>query len=261
MTRFIAHRTFNPKSSCSRPVDFFALLAAMTLLLVHLDAHHRRGNMATNFLAHQRLSDRAMLDQAIDRLDMISHLSKDATAQQSAALIRRLLDLEADAARGNRDPARSESVSAGVPGSNNAATETGSEHDLLLPSPYLNLLWNTREGPIARELWLEGAAVSLPHAPPPIDAQSYTTSQNPSTLPTNTPASDCSIQSRYDDPSMLHYSTSSADNMTLQHPMGLSTRAGVNDWTFEGVDMAFFDSLMRGTSCMDPAELEHYRTA
>ena len=31
LPRFIAHRSFQPKSSCSRPVDFFALLAAMTL--------------------------------------------------------------------------------------------------------------------------------------------------------------------------------------------------------------------------------------
>ncbi|KAH1305098.1 hypothetical protein KXV92_001691 [Aspergillus fumigatus] len=46
----IAHQTFNPKSSCSRPVDFFALLAAMALLLAPLNAH--RHQKATNVLDH-----------------------------------------------------------------------------------------------------------------------------------------------------------------------------------------------------------------
>ena len=50
IARFIAHRTFQPKSSCSRPVDFFALLAAMTLLLAHLDACYHQN--VTNLLAH-----------------------------------------------------------------------------------------------------------------------------------------------------------------------------------------------------------------
>jgi hypothetical protein len=100
MSRFIAHRTFNPISSCSRPVDFFALLAGMTLLLAHLDALHSPD--PASFLAHQRLSDRAMLEQALERMDVISHTNKDPVTEKSARVIRQLLDVEADAAQGNQ---------------------------------------------------------------------------------------------------------------------------------------------------------------
>ncbi|KAL5360634.1 hypothetical protein BJX96DRAFT_175485 [Aspergillus floccosus] len=263
MTRFIAHRTFNPMSACSRPVDFFALLAAMTLLLAHLDSHHHRGGMATNCLAHQRLSDRAMLDQALERLDVISHLNKDVTAQQSASLIRRLLDIEADTARGIQSPALGGSVNSsgaksGSVGSRGTDTvrELGSDHDLL-SIPYLKAIWNARGGHIAPQSSVEGDAVSPPRESSTIGARSHTTAQNTATLSTDMPTSDGSAHPRYEEPSMLHYTPSSTDNFTLQQPVALpSFAAGVNDWAFQGVDMAFFDSLMRGNSCMGPTGLE-----
>lgn len=56
---------------------------------------------------------------------------------------------------------------------------------------------------------------------------------------------------------MLQYPSSSHDNIALQPHVGLPPiAAGVDDWTFQGVDMAFFDSLMRGTFCVDAAGLE-----
>ncbi|KAI8954386.1 hypothetical protein F4801DRAFT_605321 [Xylaria longipes] len=94
MTRFITHWTFNPFSSCSRPVDFFALLAGMSLLLAHLDAHHNRE--AVNFLAHQHLSNRTLLSQALERMDVISKTNKDVITDKNADLLCWLLDIEAD---------------------------------------------------------------------------------------------------------------------------------------------------------------------
>jgi hypothetical protein len=57
---------------------------------------------------------------------------------------------------------------------------------------------------------------------------------------------------------MLQYPSSSHDdNITLQPQMALPPiAAGVDDWAFQGVDMAFFDSLMRGKSCVDATGLE-----
>ncbi|GES65078.1 C6 zinc finger domain protein [Aspergillus terreus] len=251
MTRFIAHRTFNPMSSCSRPVDFFALLAGMTLLLAHLDAHHHRGGMATNCLAHQRLGDRAMLDQALERLDAISHLNKDVTAQQSAALIRRLMDIEADTARGDQCQNPSGSVRSSEPrsgdfrtGGIDAAREPGSDYDLL-SIPYLKAIWNARACPIAREPSSEDDTVSPPRPSPTMDARSHITVQNTAMRSTDMPTLDGSTQPLYEEPPGLNYPFSSADSMTLQQPVGLpSSAAGVNDWAFQGVDMAFFDASM-----------------
>ncbi|GFF54368.1 hypothetical protein IFM51744_08348 [Aspergillus udagawae] len=146
MTRFIAHRTFNPMSSCSRPVDFFALLAAMTLLLAHLDAHHHCE--ATNILAHQRLSDRAILEQALERMDVISTVNKDVITGKSAALIRRLLAIEADAAEGHIYTSRN--VIRDDDHGQEGIDEKGEE--LRLHIPYLGVIKIARQDPISCEL-------------------------------------------------------------------------------------------------------------
>ncbi|KAL4864215.1 hypothetical protein BDV12DRAFT_201319 [Aspergillus spectabilis] len=269
MTRFIAHRSFNPMSSCSRPVDFFALLATMTLLLAHLDAHHHRE--ATNCLAHQRLSDRAMLDQALERMDVISHLNKDVTVQQSAALIRRLLEIEADAAGGNRYTTQSINSQGGE--SSHLAVHTDKDpagDELHLQVPYLGVIRIARDGPILRQPWLEGSVESRPRTTPMIERQHslprlHSPVQNSLTMTgdlrglggstAQLPSSKSA--SRQDESSMLPYPNSNAEDMNLQPPMVFpAVTASVNDWAFQGVDMAFFDSLRRGTSCANEGAFE-----
>ncbi|RYP60503.1 hypothetical protein DL770_009980 [Monosporascus sp. CRB-9-2] len=278
MTRFIAHRSFNPMSSCSRPVDFFALLAAMTLLLAHIDAHHHRE--ATNFLAHQRLSDRAMLDEALERMDVISNVSKDVITEKSAELIQRLLDIEADAAEGSSYTARS------VRGDEEAQEDTKEGEELRLHIPYLGLIKIGRRGPVSREPSLRNAAsrphqtsrvefpqreplatsndafASLPHSSP-TDEQPLTNlhgAAQGSTFSRDLPAlgrPNAQLQAPGYEQSMLQYPSSSHDYITLQPHTGLSPiSVSANEWAFQGVDMAFFNSLMRGTSCVDAAGLE-----
>ncbi|EHK97157.1 hypothetical protein M7I_7111 [Glarea lozoyensis 74030] len=109
----------------------------MTLLLAHIDAYHHR--QTVNFLAHQRVSDRAMLEQALEKMDAISKTNKDVVTEQSAKLVRRLLEIEADAAQGSNYTAR---------------TYDGDESDkgdeeLRLHIPYLGVIKITRQGPIS----------------------------------------------------------------------------------------------------------------
>ncbi|GIJ99639.1 hypothetical protein Aspvir_003640 [Aspergillus viridinutans] len=270
MTRFIAHRTFNPTSSCSRPVDFFALLAAMTLLLAHLDAHHHRE--ATNILAHQRLSDRAILEQALERMEVISSVNKDVITGKSAELIRRLLDIEADAAEGRSYTTRS------VTGDDDHGQEgiDKKRDELRLHIPYLGVIKIARQDSIScelpgphqmapvefsqREPTLAVSNDVLASFPPASSAEEQplnhlhgTTQASPfqEALPaTERLNAQLHEQSILQDPSPTH------DDITLQPHVGLpAITAGVNDWTFQGVDMAFFDSLMRGMPGVD-AELE-----
>ncbi|RYP91979.1 hypothetical protein DL770_001900 [Monosporascus sp. CRB-9-2] len=106
LTRFIAFRSFNRIAFCCRSVDFFALMAAMTLLLAHLDCHriyHERGaasQFACNMLANQRLSDLAMMEEVLDNMYHVSRLNTDVLSQKSADLLRWLLAIEAEAAGG-----------------------------------------------------------------------------------------------------------------------------------------------------------------
>ena len=134
MSRFIAHRTFNPKSNCSRPVDFWALLAAMTLVLAHLNAHH---DDAQDILAHQRVSDRAMLGLALERMDRVYCENTDAATKEGATLIRRLLELEANAANGNHHTA-----------TNVDNVQDGS--DIEVQIPFIGAVVISQRGPIYR---------------------------------------------------------------------------------------------------------------
>lgn len=278
LTRFIAHRSFNPVSSCSRPVDFFALLAAMTLLLAHLDAQYHRE--MTNFLAHQLLSDCAMLDQVLERMNVISNINGDVITEKSARLVRRLLDIEAGAAEGSNYTARSVREDDDV----QESKEEG--EGLRLHIPYLGVIKIARQGPISRES-LQGNAASrryqtsqvelsqrapfpasndgfssLPNAPPTGEHHiSYLNDiGHGSTFSGNLLALErpnAQLQSSKYEQSMLQYPSSSHNNIALQPPVGLlPIAAGVDDWAFQDVDIAFFDSLMRGASCVDAAGLE-----
>jgi hypothetical protein len=262
MTRFVAHRTFNPMSSCSRPVDFFALLAAMTLLLAHLDAHRHRE--ATDVLAHQRLSDRALLEQVLERMDVTRDINtgNDVMSEKSAQLIRRLLEIEADAADGTNY--QTDSVSGG------GGDEHAVEGDALqLSIPYLGVIKISRQGPISRELSV-GNVVARVHRTPQADAprrEGPGTSGESATSLSRASLSDelsvgpsstsTQLQGPWFEQSVMQCPNSSYDTMVLRNYATLPPiAAGANDWPFQGVDMAFFDGLMRGTTCPEAARLE-----
>ncbi|KAJ5634393.1 hypothetical protein N7528_002235 [Penicillium herquei] len=209
MTRFITHRTFNPMSSCSRPVDFFAFLAAMTMLLTHIDAHRE----ATNFLAHQRLSDRAMLEQVLDLMDLVGKIDKDAIAQKSAEVIRHLLDIESEASQG-------------IIYTRTMEEECQSTQDILKSDNELCL----------RVPYLGSIKISRQPSPPCMAGRSH---EADFMLQQSSIATDHgNVQAVYPEISLIEEG---------QHQVDLpGMTAGVDDWTFQGVDMAFFDSLTKG---------------
>ncbi|KAL2833057.1 hypothetical protein BDW59DRAFT_169282 [Aspergillus cavernicola] len=70
LSRFLTLRSFNNRVAYScRTVDFLALMAAMTLLLAHLDSHSQHAE-TENLLAHQYVSDRAMIEQAHENMQL-----------------------------------------------------------------------------------------------------------------------------------------------------------------------------------------------
>ncbi|KAK3361939.1 C6 zinc finger domain protein [Lasiosphaeria ovina] len=263
LARFIAHRSFNPASSCSRPVDFFALLAAMTLLVVHLDAQYRRE--AANVLAHQRLSDRAMLDQALECMESMRDANGDAVADDSAELVHRLLAIEADAA-GVRD----ERASAG-------------SRELRLRVPRLGVITVTRQGPsIAREEprpHPRGDAPPQPYQPSAATANSpipdspefrfpvprrTNTDTNTNTISEQLCLADqlnemvqCPMGHGYeqgvpepsrDRPSAANSTLHASITVAQQAPARPDPAPAVDEWDLQGVETAFFTALLRGSS-------------
>ncbi|KAI9736496.1 MAG: hypothetical protein M1818_006006 [Claussenomyces sp. TS43310] len=141
LSRFIALRSFNGIAYSCRTVDFLALMAAMTLLLAHLDSHLSE---AENLLAHQYHSDRAMIEQVQENMNEVNRLNSDALSAQSADLLRRLLTIQVKTADGYSHCGRMVSVQ-------EAGTETAlpdQDNDVVVSVhiPYFGIIKIAREG-------------------------------------------------------------------------------------------------------------------
>lgn len=101
LQRYMALRTFNHSSYCCHSMDFFAITASMTLVLAHLDGHGTKRH-SDNALIHQRTADRAIMEETLDNMAQVGTLNKTRTvSERGAGVLRRLLAIEADAARGS----------------------------------------------------------------------------------------------------------------------------------------------------------------
>ncbi|KOS44875.1 hypothetical protein ACN38_g4230 [Penicillium nordicum] len=245
LLRFIMFRGHNRNNSCCRTVDFFALMAAITLLLGHLDSH--RFTQTSNLLAHQYLSDRAMIEQAQVNMEQITRVKGDTLSAQSADLLHKLLAIDSEAA----DGVSTESVSVQTPES---AMSQSSEIDngvVRVQIPYFGIVRIARHGVLSRE---------MANAQPPVIGMYNTDGSSAAVcdigsgrfdgneFPKSMTEADCnSIDSVNSPPAQLtsRYQDTVSDAL-LQNYQDPGLTAGVDDWAFQGVDMAFFDSIMRG---------------
>lgn len=305
LSRYVLFRSFNSSACCCRLLEFFALMASLTLILVHIDGHRHTAQHgpASNVLAHQRLSDRAMMEEALDSMDLVGKLNEEDTiSETSVDLLRQLLAIEADTAMGSSRALESLCSRTGLGGSRAcdntetnacdkadhaegraAASAAAAAGKLRISVPYVGFITIARDGEITKE------------AHPTQDTPTFSLSSNtgggngegmvvPRLVPFSTPSPhqqqqqshqtlphhhqqqhqphlgmvpDVNAQSPF--PSCLGENdtiTSNQSPVGLLYP-GATTSSGPNNgnsigaadpWAFQGVDMAFFDSLMRETS-------------
>ena len=206
LSRYIAYRSVNHVAFCCRPVDFFALTASMALLLAHLDNHsakaraiqtarqQQRGlaaedsavddmgvatggmdgvqlNYSADFLGHSRLGDRGMMEQVLENMDNVSKASADVVSRKSAEVLRRLLEMESEAAEGaapddgmgmgssqhvygqgnvdadlDADAGREDEGDSGDPGRSTATSVEQCEGVLRISIPYFGTIKIAKEG-------------------------------------------------------------------------------------------------------------------
>ncbi|KAF2482554.1 hypothetical protein BDY17DRAFT_251487 [Neohortaea acidophila] len=144
LSRFVALRRFSQITFTCRIADFMALMAAMTLLLAHLDSH-RRPSQADNLLAHSYLSDRAMIEQARDNMEEANRLTADPLSARGAEVLARLLAIEAEAASGHT--VRAESVRVQTADAQSSQQEKGEETVATSSAyiPYFGIIMFPRE--------------------------------------------------------------------------------------------------------------------
>lgn len=291
LSRFITLRSFNRIAFSCRMGDFLALMAAMTLLLAHLDSHRSSG--AENLLAHQYLSDRAMIEQAQENMREINRLNSDALSAQSADLLRRLLAIEIETADG--DSSRSGRVSVQEARAETTLSDQDDDGVVSVHIPYFGIIKIAREG-LSKEVpkrhvtaatnrQTQSLGVGKPspnsaetlRAEPAVCLSGSSGRSGSLNIEGMRPVNQC--YSYLEAPSMVSPKVSDThetlaqgaeasipstgvidgasqfapqlqnglSELLLQHGEYPGLTAGGEDWAFQGVDMAFFDSLMRST--------------
>lgn len=286
LSRFLTLRRFKGVTSRCRNIEFLMLMAAMTLLLAHIDSHRSEEE---NLLAHQYHSDRAMIEQAQKNVEDLNRLNSDALSAQSADLLRRLLTIEVETLDGNAH--RAGRVSVQEAGTETVLPDRNDDTAVRVHVPYFGIIKIAREG-MSREapqpqrstattnytVQPQGADKSSVMSDDTLQARTQMTPSKlagrseAQTVETMTPVNDIYGQGQVSPMVSGAYTPTQAKRVTNAIPVtdgsnattnfapqpaiGLSNphlqfeenpdlAAGTEDWAFQGVDLAFFESLMR----------------
>ncbi|KAI1264527.1 hypothetical protein F5Y18DRAFT_83336 [Xylariaceae sp. FL1019] len=111
LSRLVMYHSYNRIAFCCRTLDFFGLMASITLLIAHIEKHRLRSlsrtpsirlpchvDMKNGLLSHQRPSDRALVERALRPMEDASRFIADAMGVRCSALLRQLLVMEDEAA-------------------------------------------------------------------------------------------------------------------------------------------------------------------
>ncbi|CAG8042307.1 unnamed protein product [Penicillium salamii] len=270
LSRFLAFRNFNKFASSCRTYDFFGLMAGLTLLIAHLDSYRRAAAIAASspsqqvmtpedLLAHQRPNDRALIEQIQENIEKASQLDGDALSTESSHLLKRLLKIEAEAADNNVSFMRD------LPSGTLHELYGSDEHHVHLHVPYLGTVQVTHSGVISKlpthstnARGAENDAESTFESTVNASGKQAHGSGSPSGASRAEIATSDnlggsshvgSIESATNPYPYVENPTSpqfnSMNSYVAQGVQDPLFTAGADDWAFQGVDMAFFDNLMR----------------
>lgn len=261
LTGFIAFRAFNRFSASCRLADFLALVAGTTLVLAHLYGHRQKET--GNILAHQRLGDRATMEQALESMEGNSSLNEDMLAARCAHLLQKLLHIEADAAQGHNYSVQKVQWS--------EAGHGDERNVLFITVPYFGTIRFTRDGIRSMEMPKESQELKGHVTIGGIGSVQVTT-QVPTNgfmgTSTNSPEFlfDRDVSSNISSPPHLRQEqlpvkelndVSDAVHLPLsivgdefmqQEDLYPGATAAMTDWVFQGIDTTFFDNLIEEES-------------
>lgn len=286
LSRYVMFHSFNRIAFCCRTVDFFGLMAAMTLLIAHID-EHRRSNpslarpqrpwdhtmMTENLLGHQRPCDRALVEKALESMEEVSRLEGDAMSVQSSSLLRRLMAIEAETAD---EKMHHDGVQ--VPVTEEAPYSPNSRDTVRVSIPYFGAIKIARkgislgaanssqflsqmtEGSCANEMHVQAAADSSSSGMCSMNSEggdktpAYVTQNYHEGFSTEIKAQPLELPAQlrtvdHNSPAThgpLQSHTAILDAGLQRYEETLYT-AGYDDWALQDVDIAFFDTLTRMT--------------
>lgn len=282
LSLFVSFRGSNPGTYYCRGVDFLVFIASTVLCIAHIEnrrqrhlddpntGYPRRDNFF-NFLMHQRLADRGMMESTLESMESMALDGTDKVTSRITSILRYLLDIEDDAAGG---------------GTYNTSSSSGSSTDreewfgcsghfsdgkniLRIYIPYFGNIKIEHSG--VSKSSLTGPEISGADPTVSLGTTVQTKHQNvdrqQSQPPAQNPAGDqvdchatnpgwqavpCQIGSeipseRSNSPAKNNSAPGFQDTNDA-HLLVPGLAADTNDWALQGVDMAFFDSLLCGTT-------------
>ena len=285
LARFVAFRTSNPAHFYCRGTDFLAFIATTVLCLAHIDSCGRcqgpaqNSNPGTvfNFLAHSRPSDRGMMERTLDIIESMARTGTDAIASKIACILRPLLAIEANAASGTDYSTNSSKGDEEELECHGKSTNGGK--GLYVHIPYFGTINFERRvisksvltAPTAPEQGLPTTLVADTLLP----AQLGEHNQQPPSGPDRPPACQIGSQLDYHNEQTMQFqfgqlaspqqppspgngvsSFSSGNIQESQLPVSVGFTGAEDDWDLQGVDVALFDSLFRGTEIPYAVEAE-----
>ncbi|PNP59262.1 hypothetical protein THARTR1_01050 [Trichoderma harzianum] len=276
LSRFITFRSSDRIAFWCRTLDFLSLMAAMTLLIAHLDGHRQASTISSraqlqptarseNLLTHQRPGDRAMIEEVQESMEEVSRRNGDALGARSAEVLRRLLSIEAEAAGGHRRSVDSVTVriqAAAEEPVDEMNEEKGSVVRVYIP--YFGTVKITHGGIISNETlttqkntadttdqrWIQVPETDfVDNAVGILNTWSSTQDDRNSSNGRQTEADIRAGKLSGVAPSAGDYRNTTQENSRtmgfLQQEEDLLFTTGIDDWVYQSVDMAFFDTLMR----------------
>lgn len=244
--------TFSSLASFGNCCWIFAIPASMTLVLAHIDCY--RHQELEHILAHQRLTDRVMIEQTLENMESLNETHDEAAGERGVNCLQWLLSIEAAAANGHGYTARSIHENEEV---------HEDDYTMRISIPYFGAIKITCAGVISKE--------SLPTRWPPylekencnetgyrasvysnnriLSQSNGALSQNPSRL--NMDSQRQHSPTDQQQPTTHQFPNAINDFDTQQQYLYPGLTAGKEDWTFQGVDNAFFDNLMMDTELPD----------
>jgi hypothetical protein len=265
LSRYIAFHNFNNSATSCRLADFYAITAALALLLSHMNSH--RVKSKEDYLLHQRLGDLGMIQQASDTMEQMSAEENDVVSDRGARLLRRVLQVEAEAAQGlNFSTENVENLN--CPGTKECPNL------LHITIPYYGTIRITREDPnptkdatgkhltindsIRQQVPTKANREAVTSVPahiisPPLARVDACHLQANSIIDglanRQIPAQDLHpLDFRDTTPPKASF-PEGADlfDQTEESDLYPYLAAGVDDWALQGVDSAFFHSLLKGS--------------
>jgi hypothetical protein len=245
LNRHIGLQSFEPAVSRCRMIDFPALIAGMTLMLAHVISHCAHAK--ENLFAHQRLSDRAMVERTLENLEFVSELHKETLIVKCTKLLTELLAIEQDAASEHK---RRENQALG-----GIAERDRGRNMLIMRAPFLGGIKLSKEGV---------AALAASRADQDSNLEESTSiggigsihvnglrASRPDEINRTLSGPELQAAPSYhpnNEPNLAQ--TIPNDFIMNEDHFVLDNATSLEDWAFLGTDTAFFESLMRGVGDM-----------